>query len=201
MVSTAMLGRRTLQLSLSSGIDLIVLSMLFLGRDLHSTSFFVQAASVLAVPTVFYAIGLLVYRYLDAPLAAPGIVATGAWLVGVGLIHLYDQRTLLPDSLQPYYWLGASLLAGVLITLTGHRARIWMLVSLVPLVQANMLWASLAVLGIAPQWQPALSFLLVLAWWEAPQVGQHWRTTYRGRAVLLSLFLLVFTIWLPLTTP
>src|SRR5258708_36810557 len=78
MVSTAMLGRRTLQLSLSSGIDLIVLSMLFLGRDLHSTSFIVQAASVLAVPLVFYAIGLLVYRYLDAPLAAPGIVATGA---------------------------------------------------------------------------------------------------------------------------
>src|SRR5579871_3256947 len=183
MLAPVTSGQRSLHLSITSGIVLIVLSMLFLGRDQSSTSFAIQGISILAIPAVFYAIGLVVCRYLDAPLAGPGIVATGAWLVGVGLIRLYVQRTLLPDTWQPYYWLCASLLAGVLVTLTGHRVRSWLLAPLVPLVQANALWAILAVMGIAPQWQPALSFLLVLGWWEAPMVDLFWRRTYRGSAV------------------
>src|SRR5436190_2074689 len=125
--------QRLIQLSLASGIALIVVSMLFMGRGQESTSFIEQAASVLAVPAIFYLIGVLVYRYLDAPLAAPGIVATGAWLVDVGVIHLYDKRNLMPVPLQPYYWLAASLLAAVLITFTGHRIRTGLVVPPVPL--------------------------------------------------------------------
>src|SRR5687767_10080165 len=112
--------QKTLQLSLYSGIALIIISMLFLGRSLESSSFIVQAITVLAAPAFFYIVGAVVYRYLSAPLAAPGIVATGAWLIDVGLIHLNDKRGLMPDILQPYYWLVASVLAAVLITITGH---------------------------------------------------------------------------------
>src|SRR5204863_2256891 len=96
-------NQKTLQLSLYSGVALIVVSMLFLGRG--QESFVGQAITVLAAPLFFYVVGALIYRYLHAPLAAPGIIATGAWLVGVGLIHLYDKRTLMPPALQPYYWL------------------------------------------------------------------------------------------------
>src|SRR5260370_328210 len=80
--------------------------------------------------------------------------------------------------------------------MSGRRTLQLSLSSGIALIVLSML-----VLGIAPQWQPALSFLLVLAWWEAPKVSPHWRSIYRGSAALLSLFLLVFTIWLPLTTP
>jgi hypothetical protein len=198
MVVTNAQNQRSLQLSLYSGIALIVVSMLFLGRG--QESFVGQAITVLAAPLIFYVVGALIYRYLQAPLAAPGIVATGAWLVGVGLIHLYDKRTLMPDALQPYYWLVASLLAGVLITLTGHRVQFWMLRPLVPLVQVNAVWATMGALGIPVQWMPPFSFVLVLAWWESPAKDERWITAYRISAVLLSLFLLVFTIWLPLTT-
>src|SRR5690349_11437996 len=120
-------SQRLIQLSLASGIALIVISMLFMGRGQDSTSFIEQAATVLAVPAMFYVIGILAYRYLDAPLAAPGIVATGAWLIGVGIIHLNDKRNLMPGPLQPYYWLAVSLLAAVLITVTGHRTRSWLI--------------------------------------------------------------------------
>src|SRR5258707_163890 len=93
-----------------------------------------------------------------APLAGPGIVATGAWLIGVGLIHLHDKRILLPGALQPYYWLVASLAGAMLITLTGHRVRTWMLVVLVPLTQVNALWAVFWALGIPVEWMPPLCF-------------------------------------------
>lgn len=191
---------KTLQLTLYTGVALIVISMLFLGRQQQSASFAAQAFTVLVVPAFFYAVGALVGRYLHTPLAAPGLIGTGAWLVGVGLIHLYDQRSLLPEVLQPYYWFGASVLAGILISLTGHRVRIWMLVPLVPLVQTNAIWAIMGALGVQVQWMPALTFLLVLIWWEAPLKDERWTTIYRASGVLLTLFVLLFSLWLPLMT-
>ncbi len=198
----AALTRRdtSLQLSLYSGIALIVLSMLFLGRQQASDSFLVQAITVLAAPAIFYGVGILISHYLRAPLAAPGIVATGAWLVGVGLIHLYDKRGLLPAELQPYYWLGASLFAGALITVTGHRVKIWLLAPLVPLAQINAMWATMSAFGLAVEWMPALSFGLVLIWWELPLKNERWTGIYHVSAVFLTLFLLVFSLWLPVPT-
>src|SRR5689334_21191384 len=111
MFTTKIQTHRALQLSLYSSIALIVISMLFLGRGQTSSSFLIQAATILAAPLFFYIVGIIVYRHLNAPLAAPGIIATGAWLVGVGLIHLYDKRVLMPAVLQPYYMLIASLVS------------------------------------------------------------------------------------------
>lgn len=190
----------TLHLTLYSGMGLIVISMLFLGRQQQSNSFLTQALMVLGVPALFYGVGMLTGRYLRTPLAAPGLIATGAWLVGVGLIHLYNHRVLLPEFLQAYYWLGASLLAGVLISVTGHRVRIWMLVPLVPLVQINGAWAVMSALGVEVKWMPALTFLLVLGWWEAPLKDERWVGVYRVSGVLLTVFVLLFSLWLPLST-
>lgn len=200
MVISNAQNQRTLQLTLYSGVALIVISMLFLGREQQSASFVAQALTVLAAPAFFYIVGALVWRYLRTPLAAPGLIATGAWLVGVGLVHLYDKRILLPEAVQPYYWFGASLLASALITMTGHRVRIWMLVPLVPLVQVNTVWAVMGALGIDVIWMPPLSFLLVLVWWEAPIRDEHWVTVYRTGGILLTLFLLLFSLWLPIAT-
>jgi hypothetical protein len=192
--------QKTLQLSLYSGIALIIISMLFLGRSLESSSFIVQAITVLAAPAFFYVVGAVVYRYLSAPLAAPGIVATGAWLIGVGLIHLNDKRGLMPDILQPYYWLVASALAAILITLTGHRVRIWMLVPLVPLAQVNAIWAVMGVVGLNIAWLPPLSFVLVLLWLEFPIKDERWKSIYHTSGILLASFLLVLSMWLPVPT-
>jgi hypothetical protein len=191
--------QRVLQLSLYSGIAMIVISMLFMMRG--ASTFLGEAVAVLAVPVAFYAIGLLVYRYLEAPLAAPGIVATGAWLVGVGLIHLYDRRILLPEAFQPYYWLIASIFAMLLITYTGHRVRSWMFLPLLPLVQVNALWALMSVLGIDVAWMPVISFSLVMVWWELPLKDARWRLVYQISAIILAALLLTFIVWLPLATP
>ncbi len=191
---------KRLQTMLYSGMVLIIVSMLFLGREQQSASFAVQAFTALIAPAFFYVTGALVWRYLRTVLAAPGLIATGAWLVGVGLIHLYDKRVLLPDSVQPYYWLAASLAGGILITLTGHRVWIWMLVPLVPLTQVNAIWAVLGALGIDVRWMPALSFLLVLAWWEYAARNGRWTAIYRTSAVVLTAFLLLFSLWLPIST-
>jgi len=202
MTAINLKGQRTLQVALYSGIALIVVSMLFLlGQSQADLSFFGQAVAVLAVPAFFYGAGVLVYRYLKAPLAGPGIIATGAWLTGVSLIHLYVRRILLPDVLQPYYWLGASLFAAGLITLTGHRVRIWMLTPLVPLVQANALWAVMIWLGVPVAWMPALSFVWVLFWWHVPVKDERWQSIYRASAAVLAGLLLLFAVWLPLSTP
>jgi hypothetical protein len=192
---------KTLQLTLYTGVAFIVISMLFLGRQQQSASFAAQAFMVLAVPAFFYVVGGLALRYLRAPLAAPGLIATGAWLVGVGLIHLYEKSGLLPEVIQTYYWFGASLIAGTLISITGHKVRIWMLVPLVPLVQTNLAWATMGALGLDVKWMPALTFLLVLAWWEAPLKDERWTTVYRTSGVLLTLFVLLFNVWLPLASP
>lgn len=179
-------SQKTLQTWLYSGIALIVLSMLFLGRSIEANSFLIQAVSVLAAPLFFYGVGVLVYRYLTAPLAAPGIVATGAWLTVVALIHLYIERVLLPTSLQPYYWPVASLLTAALITFTGHRIHTGLLIPLVPLVQINALWAIIIGAGISTAWMPAITFLLILAWWELPFKDQEWSDAYKISGVLLA---------------
>ncbi|MBN1681612.1 MAG: hypothetical protein JW966_15135 [Anaerolineae bacterium] len=190
----------TLRLSLYSGIGLIVISMLFLGQDVQTASFVIQAGMAIAAPAFFYLVGGLVYRYLQAPLAAPGIVATGAWLIAVELIHLQDQAAVMPGFLRPYYWLVASMGAAVIITLTGYRARIWLLVPLVPLVHVNVMWAVMEAAGLRIEWWSVLSFMLVVAWWEAPFSDSEWKQVYRVSAVLLEVFLLVFSYWLPVQT-
>ncbi len=190
----------SIQIPLYSGIALIVISMLFLGRDTASSSFWVQAAAILAAPAFFYFVGALVYRTLNAPLAAPGIVATGAWLIGVALIHLDGKRSLLDPSLQDYYWLSASMIAAVLITLTGHRIGTRLLMPLMPLAQINAMWALLGAFGVSVAWIPPLSFVLVYVWWEMPFRDSMWSNAYRGYAVLFTLFLLVFNLWLPAAT-
>ncbi len=191
---------KTLRAILSSGIALVVISMLFLGREVEGSPVLVKIMMAAATPTFFYITGGWVYRHLNAPLAAPGIVATGAWLVAVELLHFYDQRHLLPDFARTYYWLLAATFAAVVITLTGHKARIWLLVPLVPLAQINATWAVMDVTGLDIAWWPVLSFLLVLAWWEVPLHDEEWQRVYRVSAVLLEVFLLIFSYWLPAQT-
>ncbi len=191
---------KTLRAILSSGIALVVISMLFLGREVEGSPVLVKVMMAAATPTFFYITGGWVYRHLNAPLAAPGIVATGAWLVAVELLHFYDQRHLLPDFARTYYWLLAATFAAVVITLTGHKARIWLLVPLVPMVQINAMWAVMDVTGLNIAWWPVFSFLLVLAWWEAPLRDSEWQRVYRVSAVLLEVFLLIFSYWLPAQT-
>jgi|GEM_PF-881454 len=192
---------KSLQTMLYSGVVLIVISMLFLGREQQSASFVVQAFTVLFAPAFFYVAGAAVWRYLRLVLAAPGLIATGAWLIGVGLIHLYDKRVLLPENVQPYYWLIASVISAILITQTGRRVWIWMLVPLVPLTQVNALWATMSAFGVEVRYMPALSFMLVLAWWEVAARNERWTAVYRTSAVVLTIVLLLFTMWLPLSTP
>jgi hypothetical protein len=191
---------KTLRTILYSGIALVVISMLFLGREVESSPVLVKIMMAAATPAFFYITGGLVYRHLRAPLAAPGIMATGGWLVAVELVHFYDQRHLLPDFARTYYWLLAASFAAVVITLTGYKARIWLLVPLVPLVQINAAWAVMDATGLNIAWWPVFSFLLVLAWWEAPPDDQEWRQVYRVSAVLLEVFLLIFSYWLPAQT-
>jgi hypothetical protein len=152
---------KSLRLTLYSGIILIVISILFLGRDMNSASFGVQLAIALATPGIFYLIGGLVYRYLRAPLAAPGIVATGAWLVAVELIHFREQMDLMPDAFRSWYWFAASILAAGIITWTGWKARIWLLLPLVPLMQLNAIWAVMNTADLRIEWWAALTFVLV----------------------------------------
>ena len=73
-------SQTALQRSLYGGIALIVISMLFLGREQHNSSFLVQALTMMIAPAFFYVIGVLVCRYLNTVLVGPGIVATGGWL-------------------------------------------------------------------------------------------------------------------------
>lgn len=192
--------QKMLRISLYSGILLVVVSMLFLGRDAETSPALIKIGLAVITPTLFYAIGIWVYRQLNAPLAAPGIVATGAWLVAVELIHFYDQRDLLPAFARDYYWLGTSLFGMAIITLTGHRARIWLLLPLVPLAQINAIASIMGAVGLGIAWWPVFAFLLVLAWWEAPLNDDEWRLVYRVSAVLFEVFLLVFSYWLPAQT-
>ena len=191
---------QTLRLMLYSGIALIVVSTLFLGRDVAATSFAAQVAVAVMMPTFFYMAGGLVYRYLAAPLAAPGIVATGAWLVAVEAIHLQSQAGQLPDLLRPYYWLIASVGAALLLTWTGRWVRIWLLIPLIPLAHLNAAWAVMEVLGLGIAWWPVLTFGVVLLWWESPRQDEEWTQVYRVSAVLLEVFLLLFSYWLPAHT-
>lgn len=193
-------SQRTLQVPLYSGIILIITSMLFLNQDYRSASFPVQAMMVLAAPVFFYFVGAMVYRFLDAPLAAPGIVSTGAWLVGVSLIHLYDQRLLLPDGMQSYYWCFASTLAALVITLTGHKIRSWLVIPLMLFMQVNLVWSLMSIVGIGLQWWPPLSFILVIAWWEIPVRQPALPTAYRSGATLLTFALILISYGLNTST-
>jgi hypothetical protein len=191
---------KTLRATLYSGIALVVISMLFLGREAETSPALVKIMLAAATPAFFYITGGWVYRHLNAPLAAPGIVATGAWLVAVELVHFYDQRHLLPDFARTYYWLFAAIFAAVIITLTGHKVRIWLLVPLVPLAQINATWAVMGATGLDIAWWSVFSFILVLVWWEVPLHAEEWRRVYRVSAVLLEVFLLIFSYWLPAQT-
>ncbi|HVO41810.1 MAG TPA: hypothetical protein VMT34_04265, partial [Aggregatilineales bacterium] len=51
------------------------------------------------------------------------------------------------------------------------------------------------------EWMPPLSFVLVLLWCEVPVKTDRWRTVYRVSAAVLTLFLVAFTLWLPIATP
>ena len=50
------ISHKTLRLTLYSGIGLIVISMLFLGREVQTSSFLTQAALAVAMPAFFYPI-------------------------------------------------------------------------------------------------------------------------------------------------
>ncbi|NDJ63077.1 MAG: hypothetical protein GYB67_18300, partial [Chloroflexi bacterium] len=189
----------TQRAALYGGIALVVVSTLFLSLSIETSSFAMEAASILAAPIFFYIVGMLVYRYLEAPLAAPGIVSTGAWLAAISLILLHDERGLLPDTLATGYWSFVSVLAAALITWTGHRIRFWLLFPLVPLVQINALWAITGIINLPTEWVLPLSFALVFVWWEW-RPSEPWTTVYRTSAVLLTLVLLLFSIWLPQPT-
>lgn len=193
-------SQATLRMALYSGIALIVVSMLFLGQSFEASTFIGQAVTVLAAPAFFYAVGVLVYRYLDAPLASPGIMATGAWLIAVSLIHLSVKDVLLPAAIRPYYWSVASTLAAIIITLTGHRARIWMLLPLVPIAQVNALWGVMGVIQLDLAWLPAVSFALVLVWWEIQLEDEGWMLVYKTSAVTLTLVLIGISYFLTAST-
>ncbi|HLA44235.1 MAG TPA: hypothetical protein VJZ27_12405, partial [Aggregatilineales bacterium] len=203
MQNESIISQRNLQLSLYSGVALIVISILFLGREQESMTFITRIVSAVTIPALFYLLGGLVIRYLKAPLAGPGIVATGGWLIVVGLIHLWDQSDM-PAFMRPYYWLIASLAGAVVITLTAHYLRTWLLIPLIPLVQANALWAGFDAVGLNVVWWSALTFLLVLVWWELPQrfisEDDTWKLIYQVCGVLMTLFLLGFAYWLPAPT-
>ncbi len=186
---------RALQFSLYSGIALVVISMLFLVRG--SETFFAQAALMLAAPAFFFGVGALVYRYLNAPLAAPGIVSTGAWLIGVGMLHLNDQlnthRAVLPPFLQAAFWPVATLAAVIIITWTGHRIRSWLVVPLVPVLQLVATFTLLDVIGLPLVWWTPFAFALVIVWWEARLKSPWWAPVYRVAGLLLMVGLIAMS--------
>ncbi len=201
MTSEQFFEKRTLQGALYSGIALIIISMLFFMQGVTATSVPGQIVSVLIVPAIFYGIGLLVYRYLNAPLAAPGIVATGAWLIGVALIHLYDRLVIIAESPHLLLWLICSVLAAILITITGFRIRIWMMVPLVPIAQINALWALFILFRTPVIWFPVLSMPLVFLWWILPIRDERWKNISHVSGLVLGVAMLLFSLWIPFSTP
>jgi hypothetical protein len=95
----------------------------------------------------------------------------------------------------------ASLVAAALVTITGHRIKIWMIVPLVPLIQINALEAVLTILGVPMLASPALSLLIVLVWWEIPASKDRWQSIYRVSGLNFGAAMLAFSVLIPFATP
>lgn len=193
--------QKTLQMALYAGIALIVVSVLFLGQGQTDGSFVRQTLTVLAIPALFYGIGYWVTRIVSAPLAGPGIIATGSWLLSVALIHLYDRQALIGYGEWSLFWPILSVSVAAIITLTAYRYRIWMLVPLVSLVQVNAFWALLSPLGVWTGWVPLLTLILAAVWAGVPQKDGRWRMIYQTSALVLIAGMLALSLWLPYIPP
>lgn len=184
-----------LRLILYAGIALIVGSLALMVRDQPTLEY--QMALAFGAPVLFYIVGGLALRYLNAPLAAPGIVATGAWLLVVAMLYsttLYDNI----NANRGLWWL-ISLVVTAIITITGHRVKFALLYPLVLIVQINAVGAVASALGIEWQWLTSLSFIMVAVWWwGVPRLVRDatWITAYRVGAALLIGLLVTLSLFL-----
>ncbi|MFN8530451.1 MAG: hypothetical protein U0670_17755 [Anaerolineae bacterium] len=187
-----------LQWTLYAGIALIVGSTAFLMRDTQSEYFLIHLGMSLIAPLLFYTIGALAMRYLRAVLVPRGILATGAWLLTVALLHLSGKSSLIPGG-ESAFWTIGSVLVAAIVTYTGHRVKFALLYPLVIVTQANALWAVLGGLWIEPQWIAPLSLGLAALWWEAaPRYVRDatWIKVYRASSPLLIAFAVGLSLFL-----
>lgn len=200
-----------LQLLLYSGIGLILLSVLFMSRGEsgtidsayapQETNAFLATLPYLLFPILFYGLGIGTQRLFQSSLAAPGIISTGAWLVAIVGVQLYDNLSSLSPDWRLPVWVAVMSAASVILTLTGYRLRFWMVIPLVPLSHLNLLWALLGALSVNVTWLPLLSYGLVLGWMVYPSFGDRWGSIYRVSAMFISAGLFFLSLWIPLSPP
>ncbi|MBK8021331.1 MAG: hypothetical protein IPK19_07815 [Chloroflexi bacterium] len=192
---------RTIRGTTSAGSALIVVSLMFMVRDIQSTSFFVHALAAISMPAVLFGFARLSHRTGNAPLVTAGLTTAAAWLAGVALIHLDDRRFLLPPEISGSYWLVASALATGEVTMMGSRTRLWLMAPIVLLLQVNLFWALIHSIGVPLFWQPLTVTLLGGIWLLLPVPDRFWQNAYRLGAVVLLIALCAFLLMLPDSNP
>jgi len=194
-------GQRALTITTYGGCALVVTSILVLVRDLQSPSFLIHALMLLSLVSMFWALSAFTRRHGTAPLAADGFGTAASWLLAVTLIHLNNQRWLLPDALESSYWLVASVVAVVAVLWMAAHTRLLLMVPVVFLLQINLFSSALAAGGLNVLWQPLSLTLLAGLWILCPVRDSFWRAAARVSGAILLAFLGVFVLWLPNTLP
>lgn len=187
-----------------AGSALVVMSLMFLVRDIQSRSFFIHAGAALSMPGIFLSLGVLIRRRTHAPLVADGMWTAGVWLLGVAILLLDAHRSLIPTGwLQTHYWLIASGIVAVVATAVSMRTRLVLIVPMVAILQGNFVWAALRVFatGSFSTWEAVLMTGLAAAWYFIPFRDVFWRRAYQISAALLLIFLCAFVLLVRLDSP
>ncbi|MCK6578592.1 MAG: hypothetical protein L6Q98_10860 [Anaerolineae bacterium] len=182
-------SRWTLALTTYAGSALLVISLLFLGKELQTDSFLVRVAAAISMPAALLGLSVLSRRADNAPLVTSALSTAAAWLVGVALIQLLDLRRALSDGWLDAFWLIASLAAAVAVTLVGRRTRNLLIAPMILLLQLNLAAAAASVFPAQAQSYPYLVAFgmpsIAALWLLFPHATSFWRRVYRTGALLI----------------
>ncbi|MBL8133753.1 MAG: hypothetical protein JNL42_17960 [Anaerolineae bacterium] len=180
-------SRWTLALTTYAGSALLVISLLFLGKDLQTDSFLVRVTAAISMPATLLGLSVLSRRAGNAPLVTGALSTAAAWLVGVALVQLLDLRSALSDGWSNAFWLFASLIAAVAVTIVGGRTRNLLIAPMILLLQLNFAAAAISTFpALAQPYLTALGIPCAAAVWLLfPHATPFWRRVYRTGAFLL----------------
>lgn len=193
--------QRRLMLTTYAGSALVVMSLMFLARDIQSNSFFVHAGAAIAMPSIFLILAALTRRNSHAPLATAGLWTASAWLFLVAILRLDSYRWMLAEPFRTDYWLFASLVAAGVVTLIGTQTRLPLIVPVISLLHVNLAWTITSIVGVPLQWQPLIVTSVAIFWLFLPLRDGFWRRFYEISAGVLLFFLCGFVLWLPNAEP